>query len=134
MNLEKVKELIPNHTPGYFATISGDKPELRGWQFQLIEGDKVYFVTGNSKNVYKEMQQNPNVSFACSASGYFFRISGKVTFVTDKNIKQKIYDTLTEQVTSMYKNIDDNGFSVFYVSNGEIKYAKGFAPFQSFKF
>lgn len=30
MNLEEMKAVIPIHTSGYFATVDGDKADIRG--------------------------------------------------------------------------------------------------------
>lgn len=127
MNLQEMKALIPNHTVGTFATYANGRSDLRGWQLQFIEDDKVYFCTSNLKNVYRQMQENPNVAFMCHAKDYTFRLSGKANFVTDLNVIQKVYDHTDESVQSIYKYINDNGFTVFYLTDLEAKYAKGFS-------
>ena len=134
MDLDKLKELLPSHTSGYFATIDGNRPDLRGWQFQIIENGKIHFATSYLKNVYKQMQENPNVAFACDVNGYYFRIYGKATFVTDKATMEKLHATHDPQILTLYPTINDNGYAVFCLEHGEVKYAKGFVPFESFTF
>lgn len=134
MNLEEMKTLIPMHTPGYFATVDVDKADIRGWQFQLIEDGKIYFCTSNTKNVYHQLQSNPNCAFCCNAGEYVFRISGKAVFVTDKDLIAKIHSTIDAQVASIYPTPETNGFTVFYLEQGEVKYSKNFMNFESFTF
>ena len=134
MNLEELKTLIPIHTPGYFATVDGDKADVRGWQFQLIEDDRVYFCTSNTKAVYRQLQNNPNCAFTCNAGGYAFRISGEAVIVTDKELVSKIHATIDAQVASVYPTPDANGFTVFYLEHGEVKYSNNFMLFDSFTF
>lgn len=134
MNLEEMKEIIPIHTAGYFATVDGDKPEVRGWQFQLIEDGKIYFCSSNSKDVYHQLESNPNCSFICNAKGYTFRISGQVTMVTDKEVTARIHATLDNQVMATYPTPDTDGFCVFYLEHGEVKYSKNFMPFETYIF
>lgn len=134
MNLEEMKTLIPSHTHGYFATVDIDKADVRGWQFQLIEDGRIYFCTANTKKVYRQLQSNPNCTFTCNAGGYAFRISGKAVFVTDKELIAKIHSNIDEQVASVYPTPDSNGFTVFYLEQGEVKYSKNFMAFDSFTF
>lgn len=134
MNLQEMKELMPSHTSGTLATFAGNMPDIRGWQFQFMEDGKFYFGTSNTKNVYKQMKENPYVAFMCSVNGYIFRILGKVNFVEDREELTKVHSNLDEIVSKQYKSVDDNGFTAFYIEHGEVKYAKGFAPFESFEF
>ena len=57
----------------------------------LSDGKKVYFCTENNKAVYKQIKENPNVSFCVHKPdfSYVLSISGKVTFTNDINLKEK---------------------------------------------
>jgi uncharacterized pyridoxamine 5'-phosphate oxidase family protein len=134
MTIEQVKEVLADGTMGYFATTNGDQLEVRGWQYQFEEGNKFYFLTANTKDVYKEMQTNPQVSFAGVSKGYNVRISGKATFVTDKSEKEKAFTKLTAQVRQMYESASNPIAEVFYIGSGEIKISKGYEPFEKIKF
>ncbi|KUO77471.1 MAG: hypothetical protein APF77_06315 [Clostridia bacterium BRH_c25] len=134
MNLEEMKAVIPIHTNGYFATVDSDKADIRGWQFQLIEDGKIYFCTSNKKAVYRQLQNNPNCAFTCNAGGYAFRIRGKAIMVTDKEVTAKIHASIDAQVAAVYPTPDANGFTVFYLEHGEVKYSSNFIAFDSFTF
>lgn len=134
MNLEEMKSIIPPHTPGHFATVNGQRADVRGWQFQVIEDGRIYFCTSNKKNVYRQLQSNPNCAFACNAGGYFFRIGGEAVFVTDKELTAKIHVTIDKQVAAVYPTPETNGFTVFYLEHGEVKYSKNSMVYESFIF
>lgn len=134
MNFEEMKNVIPSYIAGYFTTVDGNKPDVRGWQLQCIEDNKIYFCTSNQKNVYKQLQANPECGFICTVGTQTFRIEGKCVFVTDRNEIEKIHAKTTEQVKSLYPTIDDNGFAAFYIEHGTVKYADGFKPFEKFEF
>lgn len=134
MNLEEMKTLIPIHTNGYFATVDGNEADVRGWQFQLIEDGRIYFCTSNKKNVYHQLESNPNCSFICSASGYNFRIKGEAVLVVDRDLIERIHATLDKQVASVYPTPDTNGFTVFYLEHGEIRYSTNFMTYDKFTF
>jgi len=134
MKIEQVKELLVDGTMGYFATINGEQLEVRGWQYQFEEGNKFYFLTSNTKDVFKEMKTNPQVAFAGVSNGYNVRISGKAIFVTDKAEKEKAFIRLSTQVQQMYESASNPIAEIFYIGSGEIKINKGFTPYENIKF
>jgi uncharacterized pyridoxamine 5'-phosphate oxidase family protein len=91
-------------------------------------------MTANTKDVYKEMQANPQVAFAGVSKGYNVRVSGKATFVTDKSEKEEAFKKITPQVQKMYESAANPLVEIFYIGSGEIKISKGFEPFEKVKF
>ena len=135
MNLKKLQSLIPAHTTGYFATVDEkNNPDVRGWQCQLIEDDKIYFITSSNKNVWKQIQSNPSVAFICHANNYTFRIYGNATKVTDSSTIKKLYDLAEDNIKASYPTTESNGFSLLCLENGRVSYAEGFSPFTTFEF
>ncbi|MDR3595691.1 pyridoxamine 5'-phosphate oxidase family protein [Clostridium sp.] len=131
MTIENILELLPNGSMGIFSTINEKGiPDGRGWQFLFEEAGKFYFATNNTKDVYKEMIANPNVAVtAMEPTGkHTVRITGKATFITDKSEKEQAYAKLDKIVKGIYKSWDDPILEIFYVSNGELKLARGFSP------
>ena len=63
-NIEKVNEILTKAEEFYLATVDGDKPKVRPLGFHLLDGDKIYFGVGTYKDVYKQMEANPNVEIA----------------------------------------------------------------------
>jgi len=137
MTIENVLELLPNGSMGIFSTINEEGfPDGRGWQFQFEENGKFYFATNNTKDVFKEIQSNPNVSFTSMepTGKYTVRIIGKATFITNPSEKEKAYAKLDNIVKGIYKPWNDPVLEIFYVSNGELKIATGFNPAEIIKF
>ena len=134
LTLEQALALLPVYTGGYFATVDGDKADLRGWQYQGFENGKFIFATANNKDVYKQMQKNNNVAFACGVGEYQFRISGKMSEVTDPNEKKRLFDKLSPGVKQIYKTWDNPILVIFTVSDGLFRVSKSFSPFQSIKY
>jgi len=130
MNIEKVKEILADGTMGYFATINGQQLEVRGWQYQFAENNRFYFMTTNTKDVYKQMQANPQVAFACTSDTHNVRISGKATFVADAVEKEKAFAKVSKLVQDMYKSASNPVVEIFYIGSGEVKINKGFEPFE----
>jgi len=134
MTLEQALALLPVYTAGYFATVDGDKADLRGWQYQGFENGKFLFATANNKDVYKQMQKNNNVAFACGVGDYQFRISGKMTEITDPTEKKRLFEKLSPGVKQIYQTWDNPILVIFTVSDGLFRVSKSFSPFQSIKY
>ncbi len=100
----------------------------------MIEDGRIYFCTSNEKNVYRQLQSNPNCAFICNAGGYYFRISGEAVIVNDKELIAKIHATIDKQVAYVYPTPETNGFTVFYLEHGEVKYSKNSMVYESFTF
>lgn len=134
LTLDKILSMIPERAMGHFATVNGDKPEVRGWQLQFIEDGKFYFCTSTKKEVYEQMKKNPNVSFIVEASGYIFRISGVAEFDDSNKTRDYTYSRIQEGLKTLYPTVESNGFTAFTISHGVIRYAQGFGPFASVTF
>ncbi len=134
MNLEEVKDIFKPGTIGYFATTNGEQLELRGWQFQYSEGNKFYFGTANTKEVYKQMKANPQVAFAGVSEGYNVRLSGKAVFITDAAEKAEVFSKISKSVQDMYKTVTNPILELFYIEAGEFKINKGYGPIEVIKF
>ena len=132
--LEQALDFLPVYTSGYFATVEGDKPDLRAWQYQGFENGKFIFSTANNKDVYRQMQKNANVAFACGVEEYQFRISGKLTEITDKAEKQRLFEKLSPGVKEIYQSWDNPILVIFTVSGGQLRVSKSFSPFQSINY
>jgi uncharacterized pyridoxamine 5'-phosphate oxidase family protein len=131
--LASALELLPAHTTGYFATIDGDKPDLRGWQFQCYENGKFVFATSNEKAVFRQITRNPNVAFACAAGEYQFRINGRATVVSATE-KKRLFAKLSPPVQKMYKSADNASLVIFTVAGGTLRVAQGLGAFQTIKY
>jgi uncharacterized pyridoxamine 5'-phosphate oxidase family protein len=134
MTLDQIKEILTDGAIGYFATVDGEQLEVRGWQYQFAEGNKFYFVTANTKDVYKQMKANPQVAFACVSNKYNVRISGKAIFETDAARKEELFPKLSESVQGLYQSGSNPILEFFYIESGEIKVSQGFDPFEVIKF
>ena len=58
------------------CSIDGEKPKVRPLGFHLLYEDKIYFGVGTFKEVYKQMEVNPNVEIATWDGEHFLRYYG----------------------------------------------------------
>jgi len=118
--MNEVVTFLRDNPVQYFATIGLDgKPKVRPFQFMLENNGKLFFCTSNQKDVYQQVAKQPYVE-VCIASPSFawIRLSGKVVFSKDMEIKRKIIDT-SELVKSIYKTADNSAFEIFYLDEAK---------------
>ncbi|MDO4536323.1 MAG: pyridoxamine 5'-phosphate oxidase family protein [Clostridium perfringens] len=118
--MNEVIKFLEENSVQYFSTIGLDnKPKVRPFQFMLEDGGKLYFCTNSEKDVFKQIENNPYVE-VCVASPKFawIRLSGKVNFSNDMDIKKKIIES-SPLVKSLYKSADNPIFEIFYLEEAK---------------
>lgn len=114
-------EIIQSNPAGVFATKEGGEIKTRVFFFAFNEGNKYYFCTGQSKPVYAQIKDDPNVTF-CTYSPDFnpvVSIIGKAVFVNDIAIKEKLYSL--PAIQSQFKSADAPEFKPFYIEADRIE-------------
>lgn len=82
----------------------------------MEHGGKLYFCTSNDKAVYREIQKQPYVELCASGEDFsWLRLSGKVVFTQDLEIKAKVLQ-VNALVKSIYQTPENPAFEVFYLS------------------
>ena len=101
----------------YLATIDGDKPRVRPFGTCEIFENKLYIQTGKSKDVYKQIEKNPNVELCAFKDGKWIRVSGKLVADDRREAKKDMLDKNPE-LRGMYNEDDDNTI-VLYLENAK---------------
>ena len=117
--MKKLIEFLYRNPVQYCATVGLDgNPKCRPFQFMFEIDGKLWFCTGNKKEVYKELQANPNLEISVNSSdNAWCRISGEAHFENNLEVKQMVLDH-SELVKGIYKTADNPVFEVFYIENG----------------
>lgn len=91
MKSESIIEFISANPVCSLATLSENKPHVRGFLSNIIDG-KLYFTTAASKRVAKQLVTNPEVALCYFSQDFsrMLRIEGHIVFCDDKTIKQTI--------------------------------------------
>ena len=71
--------------------VEGDKPKIRVFQIMKQQGNTLYFVTAPKKEVYRQLQENPNVEILAMEENIFVRIEGQAMFDVDDTTAREIY-------------------------------------------
>ena len=90
--IQKAFDFLREHNEGVLATISESKPCLRAFQIMKQEGETLYFATAPQKEVYRQLQANPNIEFMVLRGKVSVRCSGTAFFDVDDSTCRWIYD------------------------------------------
>lgn len=88
--MEKALEFLKTNKEVAFATVEGDKPKIRVFQIMKQQGNTLYFVTAPKKEVYRQLQENPNVEILAMKENIFVRIAGQAMFDVDDTTAREI--------------------------------------------
>lgn len=118
--MNEVVKFLKENPVQYFATVGLDnKPKVRPFQFMIEDGGKLYFCTNSEKDVFKQIENNPYVEVCATNSEFsWMRLSGRVTFSKDMDIKKKVIEA-DEQVKSLYKTAENPIFEIFYLEDAK---------------
>lgn len=114
--------ILKNNPNGVLATQDGTKTKTRVFQYLFSKDNKVYFCTSNQKPVYKQLTQNPYVSFCTYPANFspVLSISGTVVFVSDMDIKARVLEE-NPLIKTIYNTPDNSTFEVFYIAVEEVE-------------
>lgn len=117
--MSEVSKFLEANPVQYLATVGRDgKAKCRPFMFSFEKDGKLWFNTGNFKDVYKDMQENPNVEICISSPSFeWIRVSGKAVFVDDKQIKAAALENPI--VKGNYETPNNPKFDVFYLENAK---------------
>ena len=131
-NIEKVNEILTKAEVFYLATVNGDKPKVRPLGFHLLFEDKIYFGVGTFKEVYKQMEANPNVEIAAWDGEHFLRYYGVADLSGNEAVVEKAFELMPE-LAEIYKS---NGWEmgVFFLNDATAEIRNMFAVEESYEF
>lgn len=103
----------------YLATVGRDgKAKCRPFMFCFEKNGKLWFCTNSTKEVYKDMQENPYIEVSVSSPEYkWIRLSGKAVFENNMEIKEGCM--ANPIVKSQYNTADNPIFEVFYLDDAQ---------------
>lgn len=114
-------EILKKNPNGILATQDGNGVKTRVFQYLFSDGNKVYFCTNSEKAVYRQLKDNPNISFCTNTQNFnpVLSLNGKAVFVEDLALKTRALDE-NPGIKGIYKSADNPVFKIFYLDVKEI--------------
>ena len=113
--MEEVQKFLKECGVYYLATIDGDKPRVRPFGTAEIFENHLYIQTGKKKDVYKQIEVNPNVEICAFKDGKWIRIEGKLVPDDRVEAKKDMLD-MNPTLRGMYDENDDNTIVLYFES------------------
>lgn len=113
--MERVCQFLKEAHTYYLATVEGDQPRVRPFGTAHIFEGRLYIQTGKSKEVSRQIAENPKVEICAFTKGKWLRIAGEL--VEDDRVEAKA--SLLEEYPSLKKMYaaDDPNTQVLYFKN-----------------
>jgi len=113
--MKEVQEFLKECGVYYLATVDGNEPKVRPFGTAEIFEDHLYIQTGKNKNVFKQIEKNPNVELCAFKDGRWIRVSGEL--IADDRVEEK-KDMLDKNpnLRGMYDENDDNTIVLYFKS------------------
>ena len=92
MTKDEILDLIRANPAGWFATVEGDRPHVRGLSAFRVRDDGPLFQISTPKDLYRQLTTNPNIEVAFSdpTRGIQVRLSGTVRFFEDDQVMDEV--------------------------------------------
>jgi uncharacterized pyridoxamine 5'-phosphate oxidase family protein len=119
LKMNEVVKFLQENPVQYLATVGRDgKAKCRPFMFCFEQEGKLWFNTNNTKDVYKDIKENPYVEVSVSSPTYaWIRLNGKVVFENNMAVKEACMNNPI--VKGQYKTADNPIFEVFYLENAK---------------
>lgn len=132
-DIERVDDYLEKAGAFYLTTVDGNKPKCRPIGFHMISGDKLYFGIGEFKDVYKQLQKNPNAEICALVGTDFLRYYGKAVFETDVELAEKALDSMPS-LRQIYNEETGNKLGIFHLEEATAEFRSMMSIKESIKF
>lgn len=120
-NITKVNDFLTQAGVFYLTTEDGEKPKCRPISFHMLDDDVLYFGIGDFKDVYKQLQVNPNIEFCATVGQSFLRFYGKAIFSSEKSLSEKALDMMPA-MRKVYNEQTGYGLGIFSLENATAEF------------
>ncbi|GFZ31099.1 pyridoxamine 5'-phosphate oxidase [Clostridium zeae] len=117
--MNEVVKFLQENPVQYLATVGRDgKAKCRPFMFCFEQEGKLWFCTNNTKEVYKDIKENPYVEVSVSSHAYaWIRLNGKVVIENNIDVKEACMNNPI--VKGQYQTANNPIFEVFYLDNAK---------------
>ena len=120
--MEEVLKFLKECGVYYLSTVEDGKPRVRPFGTAEIFENHLYIQTGNKKDVFKQIQKNPNVEICAFKDGKWLRLRG-ILKQDDRYEARKDMLDKNPYLRGMYDENDGNT-EVLYFESAEAIFSK----------
>ena len=102
----------------HIATVDGAKARVRPFSFIMKRNQRLYFCTNKTKDVYKQLKQNPDIEISdMGSNATWLRIRGRISFDETREAKVQVFEQAPDLLRIYPKGADDELFVTFYFTD-----------------
>ena len=110
-----VVEYLKTNPVFHIATVEGTKARVRPFGFSMKRNGALYFCTNKTKNVYKQLSENPEIEISDMGNdGTWMRVRGRIAFDDTREAKVQAFAESANLLKVYPKGADDETFVTFY--------------------
>ncbi len=91
MTSQEMFKLINENPAFHLATVEGDQPRVRGMLLYKADENGFVFHTASTKDVFKQIKENPKAEMCFSCNGVQIRVTGVLEQVFDEDLRAEIF-------------------------------------------
>jgi uncharacterized pyridoxamine 5'-phosphate oxidase family protein len=122
MNIQDCIKFTNENPICYLATVDNDQPRVRALGFWFADETGFYFQTGSIKEIPAQLKNNPKTEVCFykheGMTGTMLRISGKVEFVDDIKLREKVMND-RPFLKSFGLTVESPGLIIFRITHGQ---------------
>ena len=112
---ERIVEFLKDSGMYYIATVDSDnQPHVRIFTSRVVVDGKVYIQTNKTKEVFKQIIDNPKVELCGFSKGRWMRVTGELVHEDTEEARRKVLDAQPELRTAYHYDENDGVCAVFY--------------------
>lgn len=116
--MEEILKYLKGCGTFYLATNEADQPRVRPFGAICKFEEKLYIITNNKKNVYRQMMSNPKIEISGMNKGTWIRVECEALLDERREARVAMMEEYPTSLSKMY-SVDDNLMEVFYLQNGK---------------
>lgn len=105
--IDKVYYFLHDAQTYYLATVDGTRPRVRPFGSLLLLEGKLYIMTGKTKDVSRQLSENPSAEICACMNGAWLRISADLAEEDSRDVKVAMLEAMPS-LKAMYSADDDN--------------------------
>lgn len=134
-DMQKLGDYLSECGVFYFGTAVDNAPVIRPLGFQMVRDGKLYLGIGTHKDVYAQVEANPNVYICATKPDHtsWVRVCGKAVFDSDP----ALVDAAFEVMPNLKPLYEQNGWTmgIFHLEQGKVVYYENLmAPVETEEF
>jgi Uncharacterized conserved protein len=117
--MKKILAFLEANPVFQLATVEGDQPRVRPFGFHMVEDGRIYFITGEAKDVCRQLKANPKFELGvCDSEGKWLRLRGKAVFDNRADLLEKAF-SLMPMLKEIYGAAGGPKAALFYADKAE---------------